>query len=164
MVIYFQIPTVFWIWESLLSIMNVHGVNDTCQSRIYSYTVWIAVSEPSTSESEIKPACTDQIPTEFIQTGGRRERSGIHKLINSTWSKEELSPQVSITAPIYKQRTVEIINARQCHQLHTNSTKILQSTVYHTYSIKVISIRRWNCWKSSAWILTSTDRLLLVII
>jgi len=32
----------------------------------------------------------DQIPVELIKAGGRTIRSGIHKLINSIWRKEEL--------------------------------------------------------------------------
>jgi hypothetical protein len=57
---YFQTPTVFRKWESLLSVLNVHGINDNCQTRIH--TAKITVSEPSTSEFEIKPPGTDQIP------------------------------------------------------------------------------------------------------
>jgi hypothetical protein len=33
---------------------------------------------------------SDQIPAELIQTGGEILRSGIHKLFNSIWNKEEL--------------------------------------------------------------------------
>jgi hypothetical protein len=32
----------------------------------------------------------DQIPIELIKAGGRTICSGIHKLINSIWHKEEL--------------------------------------------------------------------------
>jgi hypothetical protein len=35
----------------------------------------------------------DQIPAELIQAGGETLRSGIHKLINSVWNKEELPDQ-----------------------------------------------------------------------
>ena len=33
---------------------------------------------------------TDQIPAEFIQSGGKTFRSESHKPINSIWNKEEL--------------------------------------------------------------------------
>jgi hypothetical protein len=33
---------------------------------------------------------TDQIPTELIKTGGRKNRPEIHKYIYSTWNEEEL--------------------------------------------------------------------------
>jgi len=44
----------------------------------------------------------DQSPIEFIQAGGRKIRSEIHKHINSLWNKEELPEawKESITVPI----------------------------------------------------------------
>jgi hypothetical protein len=46
----------------------------------------------------------DQIPAEFIQAGGNRLCSEIHKLIKSIWNKEELTEQwkESITGTINK--------------------------------------------------------------
>ena len=46
---------------------------------------------------------TDQIPAELIKPGCRTIRSGIHKLINSIWNKEELPEQwkKSVIVPMY---------------------------------------------------------------
>jgi hypothetical protein len=58
---------------------------------------------PETSPSEVEIAIarlkkhkspgSDQIPAELIQAGGETLQSEIHELINSIWSKEELSDQ-----------------------------------------------------------------------
>jgi len=56
------------------------------------------VPEPSASEVEMateklnrhKSPTLNQIPAELIKAGSRTTRSEIHKLINSTWNKEEL--------------------------------------------------------------------------
>lgn len=47
---------------------------------------------------------TDQISAELIKEGGRTSRSEIHKLISSTWNKEELPKQCkeSISVLIHK--------------------------------------------------------------
>jgi hypothetical protein len=47
---------------------------------------------------------TDQISAESIKARVRTIVSGIHKLINSVWNKEELSEQWkgSLIVPIYK--------------------------------------------------------------
>jgi hypothetical protein len=37
-----------------------------------------------------KSLCTDQIPAELIQAGGRTIRSQIHRLINTVWNNEIL--------------------------------------------------------------------------
>ena len=54
--------------------------------------------------NEHKSPGNDPIPAEFIKAGGRKIRSEIHKLINSTWNKEELPEEwkKSINEPIYK--------------------------------------------------------------
>ena len=46
----------------------------------------------------------DQIPAELIKARGRTIHCEIHKLINSSWNKEELCEEwkQSITVPIYK--------------------------------------------------------------
>ena len=48
----------------------------------------------------------DQIPAELIKAGGRTINSGIHKLINSIWNKEELPEETNklIIVPPYKKR------------------------------------------------------------
>jgi len=56
------------------------------------------VLEPSAFEVEMaieklkryRSPGIDQIPAEMIKAGGRTICSEIHKLINSTWNKEEL--------------------------------------------------------------------------
>jgi hypothetical protein len=68
------------------------------------------VPEPSAFEFEMaieeserhKSPGIIQIPTELNKSGIRTIRSGIHKLINSIWNKEELSEQwkESIIVPI----------------------------------------------------------------
>jgi len=47
---------------------------------------------------------TEQIPAELVKARGRTIRSGIHHLINSIWTKEELHEEwkESIIIPIYK--------------------------------------------------------------
>jgi len=70
------------------------------------------VPKPSTYEVEMavekirrhKSPDTDQIPAELIKAQGWTICSEIHKLINSTWNKEELPKKwkESIILPIYK--------------------------------------------------------------
>jgi len=70
------------------------------------------VPEPSASEVEMateklnrhKSPTLNQIPAELIKAGSRTTRSEIHKLINSTWNKEELPGdwKKSIIVRIYK--------------------------------------------------------------
>ena len=67
--------------------------------------------EPSAFEVELaieklknhKSPGIDQIPAEVIKAGGRTIRGEIHKLIISTWNKEELPEEwkESIVVPIY---------------------------------------------------------------
>jgi len=54
-------------------------------------------------KSHISPGM-DQIPAEMIEAGGRTIRSGIHKIINFIWNKEELPEQWKelITVPVSK--------------------------------------------------------------
>jgi hypothetical protein len=59
------------------------------------------VPEPSDFDIEMvikelkrhKSQGTDQIPTELINTSGRKIRPEIHKHINSTWNKEGFGPE-----------------------------------------------------------------------
>jgi hypothetical protein len=90
--------------------LNVHGVNDVRPTEIH--TPEPLVPEVSAPEFERaienlkrhKSPGVDQFPAELIKAGGRTIRSEIHKLINSTWNKEELPEQweESIIVPIYK--------------------------------------------------------------
>jgi flagellar basal body-associated protein FliL len=62
--------------------------------------------------AQIRPDhCTDQIPAELVQAGGKTLRSEIHKRINSVWNKEELPEQwkESVVEHIYK-RAIKLLN------------------------------------------------------
>jgi hypothetical protein len=90
--------------------LNIHGFNDVRQTEIH--TAEPLVPEPSAFEVEMaigklkshKSPGIDQIPAELIIAGGRIIQSEIHKLIISTWNKEELPEKwkESIIVPIYK--------------------------------------------------------------
>jgi hypothetical protein len=91
--------------------LNVHKVSDVRQIEIHTAEPLVLVPKPS-PEFEIaitnlkiyKSPGSDQIPTDVIQAGGEILRSEIHKLINSIWSKKQLSEQwkKSIIVPVYK--------------------------------------------------------------
>jgi hypothetical protein len=90
--------------------LNVHGVNDVRQTEMH--TAEPLVSEPSSFEVEItieklkryKLPSMGKILAELIQAGSNALHSHIHKLINSTWNKEELPQQwkESSIVPVYK--------------------------------------------------------------
>jgi len=89
-------------------LLHVHGVDDVRQTKIH--TAEPLVPEPSAFEIKMaieylvrpKSQGTDQIPAELI-TGGKN-RSEIHKLINSIRNKEELPEEwkESIMVPMYR--------------------------------------------------------------
>jgi len=90
--------------------LNVHEDNDVRQAEIH--TVEAFVPEPGVFEVElaigklknhISPGI-DQIQAELIKAGGRTICCAIHKLIISSWNKEELPEEwkESIIVPIYK--------------------------------------------------------------
>jgi hypothetical protein len=78
------------------------------------------VPEPSLVEVEIvigklkkyKSSSTDQIPAELFKAEGETLYSEIHRLICSTWNKEELPQQwkESLIVPIYEKG-----NATDCN-------------------------------------------------
>jgi hypothetical protein len=92
-------------------VLNVHGVHDDWQ--MYIHTGEPLVPEPSHGQVEVavgklksyKSPGTDQIPAELIKAGDETLCSEIHKLICSTWNKEELPQQwkKSIIVPIPKE-------------------------------------------------------------
>jgi hypothetical protein len=97
-------------WKNYFSkLLNVHRVSDVRQIEIH--TAEPLVPDPSTFELAVaiakfkryKSPGSDQIPAEIIQAGGETLRSGIHKLSNSIWNKEELPDQWkgSISVPVY---------------------------------------------------------------
>jgi hypothetical protein len=78
----------------------VHWVNNLYRLEIGTHTAEQLVPEPSSFEVEIneklkmcKSLGIDQILAQLNQTGGNTICSGIHKLINSIWHKEELPKQ-----------------------------------------------------------------------
>jgi hypothetical protein len=91
--------------------LNVHRFRNVRQ--IETCTAEPLVPEPYTFEVEIaiaklkryKSRGSDEILAELIEAGSETLWSEIHKLINSTWNKEELPDQwkESIIVPIYKQ-------------------------------------------------------------
>jgi hypothetical protein len=98
-------------WRNYFSqLLNVYGVNDVRQMEMR--TVEPVVPEPSAFEVELaieklkshKLPGTDQILPELIKVGGRTIHYEIHKLITSTWKKEELPEnwKESIIVHIYK--------------------------------------------------------------
>jgi hypothetical protein len=104
------------------------------------HTAQLLVPELSFFEIEIvieklkryESPCADQIPAQLIQAGSNTLSTDIHKLINSTWYKEELPQQrkVFIIAPIYNKRDkTECSNFRgyRCYQLHINVSQIFLS-------------------------------------
>jgi len=98
-------------WRNYFSqLLNVRGVNNVRQAEIH--TAEPLVPEPRAFDVELaieklkshKSPGIDQIPAELIKAGGRTIRCTIHKLIISTWNKEELPEEwkESIIVPIYK--------------------------------------------------------------
>jgi hypothetical protein len=97
-------------WRNHFSqLLNVHGVNNVRQTEIH--TAEPTVPDPNAFEFTMatvklkrhKSPGTDQIPAKLFKAEGRTILSEIHKLINSIWSKEELSKEwkESINVPIY---------------------------------------------------------------
>ena len=117
-------------------LFNVHGVSDIRQTEIH--TSEPLVPELSTFEVEMtleklkryKSPSIDQIPAELIKTGGRTIHSDIHKLINSTWNKEELPEQwkESIVVPIYRKGDKTQCNSYRGISLSFNSISFLLIT------------------------------------
>jgi hypothetical protein len=110
--------------------LNVHGVHNIRQKDIH--TAQQLVTEPSLVKVEIaigklksyRSLGTDQILAELIKAGDEMLCSEIHKLICSTWNKEELPQQLkeSIIIPIHKkvdQLIVIIIEEPPSYQLPT---------------------------------------------
>jgi hypothetical protein len=110
------------------------------------------VPERSASEVEVatgklkryKSPGIDQIPAELIQAGGGTLRSEIHRLIKLIWNKEELPHQwkESVVVPIHKKgdKTVVIIEAYPCFQLHTKFYKIFSMLGLLHMLMKILGI------------------------
>jgi hypothetical protein len=129
-------------WRNYSQLLNVHRFSDIRQIEIH--TAESLVPEPSPLQVEIAVAILksykspdiDQIPEEVIHEGSETIWSEIHKLINSTWNKEELPDQwkESTIVRIYKQvkLTVVIIMGYQCYQLHTKLSFFFSQGWVHT--------------------------------
>jgi hypothetical protein len=96
------------VGEILPALLNVHSINDVRQVEIHTAEPLIHDSSPFEVEIAIakliKFHASDQIPAELIQIGGKTLQSKIHKIINSTWSTEELPDQwkESLIVPMLK--------------------------------------------------------------
>jgi hypothetical protein len=98
--------------EIFFHLLNVHGVNNARQTEVRVHTAEPLVPKPSAFEVELtveklkshKSPGIDQMPAELIKAVGKTIRCEIHKLIISTWKKEELPEEwkESIIVPTYK--------------------------------------------------------------
>jgi hypothetical protein len=86
-------------WKNCFcQLLNVHYVSDVRQIEIHMAEIAIAKLK------KYKSPGSDEIPPELIQAGSETLLSAIHRLINSIWSKEELSDQWKecIIIPVHK--------------------------------------------------------------
>jgi hypothetical protein len=98
-----------WLKSNLSQLCNVHRVSDVLQIEIHTAELLVPSSQFEVETAIVKlkkyklPG-NDQILVNLIQVGGETLWPDIHKLIYSSWYKEELSDQwgKSITVPIYK--------------------------------------------------------------
>jgi hypothetical protein len=115
--------------------LNVHGVRDVRQMDIH--TAEPLVPEPSLVEVEIaigkvksyKSPDTDQIPAQLFKARGETLYSEIHRLVCSTWNREELPQQwkESTTVPIHKKGNKTDCNNYRGISLLSTSYKILSN-------------------------------------
>ena len=113
--------------------------------------------EPSAFEFDMaieklkKYKLINRIPAEFIKSGSRTIRSEIHKLITSSWKKEELPEErkESIIVPIYKKD-----NKTDCSNYRGISLCQLCINFFQHPAVNVNTIYRGNYWGSSVWIST----------
>jgi hypothetical protein len=117
-------------WTNYFSqLLNVHNVSDVKQVEVHSAEPLVSCHSRLEVEIAIaklkkyKSPGSDQILAELIQAGGEMLLSGIHKLINSIWNKEELPDQ-------WKESVIVLINKKgdktacnivryHCYQFHT---------------------------------------------
>ena len=121
--------------------MNVHGDNDIRLTEIH--TAELLVPELSAFEVEMaieklkrhKTPGTDKIPAELIKAAGKHTVLEIHKLINSTWNKEELSEQ-------WKEAVI-VRNYKNGDKTDITLVNCIQNSIKHP-SVNVNSICREN--------------------
>jgi hypothetical protein len=157
-------------WKNFFNqVLNVHGVHDVRQKDIQ--TAEPLVPEPSLVEVEIaigklksyKSPGTDQIPTEFIKAGGQTLYSEIHRLICSTWDKEELPQQwkESITVPIHKKGDkTDCNNYRGISRLSTAYTILSNILLARLtpYVNEIIGDHQWGFRRNRS----TTDRIFYI--
>jgi Mor family transcriptional regulator len=123
-------------WRNHFSqLLNVHWVNDVRQTEIH--TAELLVPQPSAFEVELaienlrshKLPGIDQIPAKLIKVGGRKIHFEIHKLIISTWNKEEMPEEwnKSIIVLIYKKCNTTDCSIYRCIALLPTTYKIFPS-------------------------------------
>jgi hypothetical protein len=90
------------------SLFNVHGVNGDREREIHAAEPFVpelrAFEFDMAIEKLERHKLVNRIPVELIKSGSRTIRSEIHKLITSSWNKEELPEEwkESIIVPIYE--------------------------------------------------------------
>jgi hypothetical protein len=165
-------------WKNVFSeLLNVvHRVSDVRQKEIHIAGPLV----PDPSPFEVKIATPelkrhispdgDRIPAALTQAGGETLLSGIHKVVNSTWNKEELPDQwkESIIVPIYKKgdktdcnnyRGISLLFIQNCINILPSSLSIHvdeiigdhrcgyrrnRSTIYQIYCINQILEKKWE--------------------
>jgi hypothetical protein len=124
--------------EELFSqLFNVHNVSDVRQMEVHMAEP--LVPGPSHLEVEIaivklekyKSPGSDQILAELIQAGGKILLSGIQKLINCVWNKEELPDQwkESVIVPLHKRKDKNDCNNYSGISLLSASYNILSNNL-----------------------------------
>jgi hypothetical protein len=125
--------------------LNIHRISDVRQLEIC--TAELLVSEPSPFGVEIviaklkkyKSPGSDEILAELIQAGGETLWSEIHTLVNSIWSKEELSDhwKETIIVPIYKKGDKTYCSNYRGISLLSTGYKILSNSLLSMFSLYV---------------------------
>jgi hypothetical protein len=108
----------------------VHSVSDARQIEMHTAGPFVPCPSPSELETVVmklrkyKSSGSDQILAELILAGGETTWSGIHKLSNSIWNKEEL-PISGWSLLLYQftkrvtKLTAIIVVGYHCYQLYT---------------------------------------------
>jgi len=87
--------------------LNVHGVYDVRQTEIHTAEALVPELSAFVVEMAIekikrhKSPGIDQVPVGQIKAGSRKIPSGIHKLINSVWNKEQLPEKLKESIVVF---------------------------------------------------------------
>jgi hypothetical protein len=73
-----------------------------------------------------------------MKAGGRTVCSGVHKLINSVWNKEELPGELKefIIVPVYKKGNKQVVIIEACYGY--------RSSTDHIFCIHQILEKKWE--------------------